>query len=543
MRHLRFFLRRNRLFLVFLCGLVLGCGSALKEDVSREREKVEKLLLDFYARDYPLVLFPFTNQTRRTNFAYLEEALPETVFLVLQSLEKDYTLVDGKEYIWLRGFPFALEDKILSAKVPSWESYKTLSSMVITQVQVTIETNKGMISTNRFTNITTTNIFRFLTNRYDDFLEKEFPGLIEALSRFSFSWRLEKPQPKATNLPAGVGLQPTNTVLPDWVYEGRVYGRFSVEENKMGPSAVTVTLVLLKLKAFTTNQQEIVIRTTEDKLYEEILRQRGQIRRFYLEGDLVDMEVLSEPEDANIYLNGVYIGRTPIVYEGVRPGNHTLQFVKEGFETVSYRAKIQKGGTNVVRGVLQPREMTGSMTLTGESNRLVFLDSLYVGLTPLVISNISLVDSHMLLIRSEDRNYEDIYYSFSLTREKPDMVFVVGRGEPLARRQWRKNIAWGLCYGSWGLTIGFMGAHFYTSALRRYYEDQLYNPLLTDAQRDAYASQVAWYGEWQQRLFTYGILSSLVSMGLTAYGLSEEEIYLVYDSLTGQWGLGYSARF
>lgn len=540
---LRFFLRRNRLFLVFLCGLALGCSSALKEDISREKERVRKLLFDFYARDYPLVLFPFTNQSRGTNFAYLEEALPETVLLVIQSFEKDYTLVDGKEYIRLRGFPVALEDKIVSAKVPSWESYKKLLPMAITQVQVKIETNNRVIFTNRLTNITTTNVFRFLTNRYGDFLEKEFPGLVEELSRFPFSWRVEKPQPKATNLPSSVGFQPTNAVLPEWVYEGRVYGRFSVRENRMGPSEVEVILVLVKLKASTTNQRELVIRATEDKLYEEILRRRGEIRRFYLEGELVDVEVLSEPEDANLYLDGVYIGRTPLVYEGVRPGYHTLQFVKEGFETVSYRTQIQKGGTNVVRGILQPREMTGTITLVGESNRLVFLDSLYVGLTPLVISNVSLFDSHVLLIRSEDRNYEDIYYSFTLTREKSERLFVVGRGESVAQRQWKKNIAWGMCYGSWGLTIGFMGAHFYTSALRRYYEDQLYNPSLTEAQREAYASQVVWYGEWQQRLFTYGILSSLVSMGVTAYALSQEEVYLAYDPLRGQWGLGYSVRF
>ncbi len=104
----------------------------------------------------------------------------------------------------------------------------------------------------------------------------------------------------------------------------------------------------------------------------------------------------------------------------------------------------------MVRGILQPREMTGTITLLGESNRLVFLDSLYVGLTPLVVSNVSLFDSHVLLIRSEDRNYEDIYYSFTLTREKSDMVFAVGRGESVAQQQWKRNIAWGMCYGAGG---------------------------------------------------------------------------------------------
>ncbi|MCX7881656.1 MAG: PEGA domain-containing protein [Brevinematales bacterium] len=508
-----------------------------------EKEKVRKLLFDFYAREYPILIFPFTNQSRGSNFAYLEEALPETVGIVLQSLEKEYTPVDGWEYVRLRGFPVALEEKILSARVSSWQSYKTLQPQMVTQVVMRVETNARLVFTNRVTNVYQTNVFRFATNRYEKFLHAEFPSFVEEVGRFPFSWRIEKPQGRPTNTNVFLGVPSAPQVSPEWVYEGRIYGRFTVRENKIGPSEVEIFLVLFMIKASTTNRMEMVLRTSEDRVYEEILKRRGEIRRFYLGGDLVDVEIQSSPEGANVYFDTVYVGRTPLVYEGVRTGNHRITFVKEGFDTVSYTVDVQKGGTNLVKGVLRPREMVGRVLLSGESNRLVFLDSLYVGKTPLVVSNISLYESHVLLVRSDDPAYEDVYMTFALTTEKPELSFSVGKGRSVASRQGKKNLAWGICYGSWGITLGFVGAHFYTSVLKRYYEDQTYNPSLTDAQKVAYASQVAMYAEWQQRLFTYGILSSLVSMGLTAYALSQEEVYLSYDPVTQRWGLVYTGYF
>jgi len=522
--------------------LLAGCSSARKEEVQAEKTQVKRLLLDFYGRDYPIVLSPFTNQSRGTNFAYLTEAIPETVSLILQSMENEDVVIDGMEYVRLRGFPVALEEKILSYRLPSWESYKVLTPQMVTQIQTQIVTNQSRLQTNVLTNTRTTNVFRFDTNTYEAFLKKEFPDLLTEVSRLPISWRVEKIKPPVTNTSV-VPVAETPVSLPDWTYEGRISGRFSVRENRMGPSEVEITMVLVKIKARVTNQAEIVIRTTEDRVYEEIIKKQGEIRRFYLEGDLVDVTLDSDPQEASVYFDQKYIGRTPLVYQGVRPGPHGVQFVKEGFETAYYRVEVLPGGTNLVRGSLQAVNTTGILTLTGESNRLVFLDSLYVGVTPLVISNVALLAPHELLIRSDDRNYEDVSYALTLTPNKPSVVIPVGKGRPVAEKERARALAWGMCYGSWGITIGFMVAHFYVSAVKHTYEDQLARPQLTDAERDAYASEVQLYGEWQNRLFSYGILSSLVSMGVTAYALSQEEISVVYDPGTQGLGLSYSHRF
>ncbi len=534
---LRLFLRRSRWFVLLCAVVVSSCGSALKEEEAAEREKVYLLLRDFYVRDFPIVISSLKNQGRQTNFAYLEEAIPETLGLVFQSMENDYTLIDPLEYVKLRGFPIALEDRILSAKVSSWETYREFVPTVITQTRVQVVTNNNLIQSNTITNLVETNVQRFRTNLYEKFLENELPGLLEDIARCRFSWKIEKPiKEDAKQTIPQIGM-PTNQVLPDWTYGGNVQGRLSVRENKMGPSEVEVRLEFSKIVAYQTNRLEMVIRTTEDKLYEEIMKKRGDIRRFYLGGELVDVEVVTDPEDANVYFDGVYIGRSPLMYEGVRPGSHNLQMVKEGFAPVYYTTALEKGGTNLVQATLQPLAMTGVVSLEGESNRLVFLDSLYRGTTPLTLSNISLGESHILLIRSDDREYQHLLYTFTLTPEKSSIVLPVGKGYSLASRRFQRNVAWGLCFGGWGLTVGFVVGHFYTSSLMAYYQDQLSNPNLTDEQQQAYASQVVFYEAWKQRLFSYGILSSLVSMGLTVYALYQERVYVEYDPASQKWGL------
>jgi len=540
LHRLRYFLKRNSW--IFLL-LVVGCSSALKEVEQAEKDKVGTQLFQYYARNFPITVFPFTYQGRETNFLYLEDALAETVGVVLQTMEKQSVVIDGKEYVRLRGFPEALETQIVSAKVASWKMYIITNQSIVTQKQLVVLTNAWLVTTNTNLQEKTTNFLRFCTNQYEAFLQKEFSSLMSEISRLPVSWSYTNDRTNmliSNAMPLAIS---TNSYGESYTYRGEIRGRFMVQQNPLGPSEVQVTIEMVKILATHTNRGQLTLKTTEDKLYEKILEKQGEIRRFYLGDELASIEVVSEPEGVDFYIDGQYIGRTPLFYDSILPGKHSLRLLREGYSSLYADVVLSGKTTNRLKFTLEGMDRSGVVILDGESNRMVFLNSRYEGVTPLVISNLFLSQSYTILLRSDDRNYEDIYTSFVLTREKPTMVLTVGKGRSIQQRQWQRNVAYGLCYTSWGITLGLMVGHWYTSALEEYYRDQLYNPLLTDSQQAAYASQVALYSHMRENLFSYGILSSLLSLALTGYALSTEEVYVEYNSQQKIWGVTYRKEF
>jgi serine/threonine protein kinase len=101
----------------------------------------------------------------------------------------------------------------------------------------------------------------------------------------------------------------------------------------------------------------------------------------------------SAPSGALVYLDGTYIGTTPITKWTVTSGTCTVWFMLPGYDDYSTRVLIQAGGSASVNATLTKTPVTpttGTLTITSSpSGASVYLDGFYVGTTPITTPNVT----------------------------------------------------------------------------------------------------------------------------------------------------------
>ncbi|MCX7778351.1 MAG: PEGA domain-containing protein [Armatimonadetes bacterium] len=70
---------------------------------------------------------------------------------------------------------------------------------------------------------------------------------------------------------------------------------------------------------------------------------------------LGSISVTSIPPGANVFLNGVLMGKTPIALHGIEPGVYTLRLEREDFETWQQEVKVEEGKVASVEARLESR--------------------------------------------------------------------------------------------------------------------------------------------------------------------------------------------
>ncbi len=88
--------------------------------------------------------------------------------------------------------------------------------------------------------------------------------------------------------------------------------------------------------------------------------------------------VSSLPSGADVWIDGSYIGRTPVLIDGLRTGKHSLTVTKTGWKVEEIDSEIAPGATTpawVQLTALKPPPATGSLVLDGvESGARVSID-------------------------------------------------------------------------------------------------------------------------------------------------------------------------
>ena len=93
------------------------------------------------------------------------------------------------------------------------------------------------------------------------------------------------------------------------------------------------------------------------------------------------LDITSTPDEASVYLDGTKIGETPMIYNNVLIGSHTLSFEKKGCSSTQKTVNVVEGQIVEVRAKLETgREMTISTDGTGDK---IYVDGNYVGVSPL----------------------------------------------------------------------------------------------------------------------------------------------------------------
>ncbi|NYT05266.1 MAG: PEGA domain-containing protein [Methanomicrobiales archaeon] len=100
--------------------------------------------------------------------------------------------------------------------------------------------------------------------------------------------------------------------------------------------------------------------------------------------------VTSVPSGANVYLDGVYNGRTPQVITGVAPGDRVLTVEKEGYQSWQSGVSVTAGVRTNVNAQLVQTPTVGSVSIaTTPSGATIYIDGTYMGTAPKVATGIT----------------------------------------------------------------------------------------------------------------------------------------------------------
>jgi len=103
-------------------------------------------------------------------------------------------------------------------------------------------------------------------------------------------------------------------------------------------------------------------------------------------GARATLEVRSDPSGAQVYLDGRYLGLTPLV-SSVAPGRHQVEVRKEGYEPYKVSVRLNPGERVRVYARLVPAVTTGRLEVRSEpSGAQVYINGAYRGKTPLVLT-------------------------------------------------------------------------------------------------------------------------------------------------------------
>ncbi len=124
------------------------------------------------------------------------------------------------------------------------------------------------------------------------------------------------------------------------------------------------------------------------------------------------LSVDSYPQNCEVYLNGEYVGVTPLE-KSVKIGKYTLEVKKEGYEDYKKEVTIERGKETVIIANLEIS--TGSLIVkTDPDGATIFVDGKNYGLTPIEIKDFE-IGEHEIVISKE--GYAQIIKKIEIGKE------------------------------------------------------------------------------------------------------------------------------
>ena len=146
--------------------------------------------------------------------------------------------------------------------------------------------------------------------------------------------------------------------------------------------------------------REIVRRIAAGSASQQVMQQTGLptvVQKTY-----GSIDVTTDPQGANILIDGVEVGVTPKTIPNLETGPHNLILVYPGYERLQKRIMVEDGKTIPISEYLVPK--TGSLSILSEPiGATVYLDNFVKGQTPLDIPELPVKD---YMIRLELKDYQ-----------------------------------------------------------------------------------------------------------------------------------------
>ena len=123
------------------------------------------------------------------------------------------------------------------------------------------------------------------------------------------------------------------------------------------------------------------------------------------------ISISTSPSGAAIYLNGVYVGTTPLTLEDIVSASYNVKIVKEGYDEETKAVSLGPGGTMNLD--IQLKQSLGSIIVSSNpSGANVYLDGNFKGVTPITLTDMSIVSHTVKLTKSD---YDDITKTVSVS--------------------------------------------------------------------------------------------------------------------------------
>ncbi|MBL7115507.1 MAG: PEGA domain-containing protein [Kiritimatiellae bacterium] len=103
-----------------------------------------------------------------------------------------------------------------------------------------------------------------------------------------------------------------------------------------------------------------------------------------LESDAGSLTVDSNPEGANLILNGIAKGTTPCTVDRVPEGDTTLQLTLDGYKTYNHSVRLTAGQTETIQAVLEP--LPAMLTIvTRPTGARIYVENQFRGTAPVTL--------------------------------------------------------------------------------------------------------------------------------------------------------------
>ena len=129
------------------------------------------------------------------------------------------------------------------------------------------------------------------------------------------------------------------------------------------------------------------------------------------------LTVTSEPSGAEVYLDGDYVGTTPLENYKLSTGEHEVKVKKSGYATFTKTITIKPGETTSMKATLPPLKAT--LKITSEpSGAKVYVNGTYKGVTPLTLN----LTPGTYTIKLSKEDHEDYTTTVTLSAEETKTI-------------------------------------------------------------------------------------------------------------------------
>jgi hypothetical protein len=530
---------RNVLVTLSILTLLSSCSSfAVKQQAEAQRNSLKAAVINSFTHQFAINIYALKSTSLNPDTEYISNAVPDILLTYLKPMENETVFVPFDRFQFELTPDIAniiiISNSIFSNYLTNIKSdftqFTTNYSFVTNPVTLTntnysesFDTvkqrqiqniNLSFINTNiivKMTNMTLSNIIHTNKNiiekpQYLSLLKNEYPELISNFQYVPIVVNKVFDSAGTTNF--------TN-------YTSYLTGSFTVIKKRNGPNEISFQFKLKKF-IYETNEITMNMASREDMVSDNLYDLLKTIRKFIINKTNGDIVVVTTPNDANIYLDGFFIGKSPLYYPAVPTGPHQISFLKEGYNQEVIQTVITENKTNLIQKSIYKLQTGGVVNIESfPTNSSVYVDSVFYGNTPVSLSNLTIGVDHRLKIQSFDTNFYPFFHVFKLN-DTNALINIKSRllpyeGTPASTRQ----LLWWGAYGSWALTLGCFTYAIYTHYQLSYYTDLYY------AQGDSQSyNKLIYYQNLNNTATTFGTISGVLSLGVTAYALFNEEIYM-----------------